>query len=245
MCVSTATTAAASRTRTTSTAHCHTVQGHASLSLMELTLAPGRAAFLASRSRCDSTLLPVCNPELRVDGVDGVLAGPGEREAVVGRACTTNATTMYFFLAVRSKPKALRTRQRTTAGAGTVSGGPRTAGSHRGGGALEDSWQPPLIARIHAQEHRAPGCPGCVVAVTKAGRHGDSHRPGCDTGRTHSLRPRSLRPRSLSPLTAGVCEPQDPFRWEESSMRKLPALGCTWSPSNSPKPTGRASWWSM
>ncbi len=46
-----------------------------------------------------------------------------------------------------------------------------------------------MIALIQAQEHRAPGCPGCVVAVTKAGGHGDSHRVGCDTGSTRSITP--------------------------------------------------------
>ncbi len=132
----------------------------------ELTLAPGRAAFLASRSRCDSTPLPVCTPELWIDGVDGVLAGPGEREAVVGRACTTNATTMYFFFAVRSTRKALRTRQRTTASAGTVSGGPRTAGSHRRGGALEDSWQPP-----HDCADPCSGAPCTWVPRPRRGRN--------------------------------------------------------------------------
>ena len=144
MCVSTATTAAASRTRTTSTVHCHAVQGHASLSLMELTLAPGRAAFLASRSRCDSTPLPVCNRELRHDECHHHVFLPrGE----------VNAQSA-------ADPCSGQRQVR-----GPCRGGPRTAGSHRGGGALEDSWQPP-----HDGADPCSGAPCTWVPRPRRGR---------------------------------------------------------------------------
>lgn len=94
MCVSTATTAAASRTRTTSTAHCHTVQGHASLSLMELTLTPGRAAFLASPAAATQRRCRCAAPSYGLTALMAFLPGPANAKLLLGVLVTPggNAT---------------------------------------------------------------------------------------------------------------------------------------------------------